>query len=530
MELGEINHVIQDALPDIAFVTTQILKKEQTGKDQLVTFLVSHNKIEKIKLAELQQEVKKAASSRLPSYMVPEFFLFVDDIPRSMAGKVDKKALIDIFRDHAGVDALTNGCRYESDHQWSRTETEVRDTFARLSNTSRDDISPRTSIYQLGLDSISAVQVAAALRKQGHPVNATDVLKHTTCTDLAGFIDQASPSDVSTYSEFDFGAFERKHRAQVLSDNNIPDSDILAIRPCTPLQNGMVSQFLAKEGAVYMNSLRLQLELNVDIDRLKKAWTMVMERHSILRTGFAHVKDTLYPFAMIEYTCESLDLPWTVTLEDTSDSIDQWVQQIQHVALKQLQSPPWALRIVEGKDHYALDLAILHALFDAQSLQFVLDEVTAAYLDQSLPLPKSIDTTISSIIQFSGAKSPTREKFWTDLGKTANTCRFPNLAPLRYGTSSPLVYTRQSAKPLHVLEDGCRHAEITIQTAGVASWLSLLSAYTGESSATCGVVLSGRIFEGAEDPVFPCINTVPVACAVTNDKVAFLKRLSLIHI
>ena len=129
---------------------------------------------------------------------------------------------------------------------------------------------------------------------------------------------------MSTYSEFDFGAFERKHRAQVLSDNNIPDSDILAIRPCTPLQNGMVSQFLAKEGAVYMNSLRLQLELNVDIDRLKKAWTMVMEYYSILRTGFAHVKDPLYPFAMVEYTCESLDLPWTVTLEDTSDSIDQW--------------------------------------------------------------------------------------------------------------------------------------------------------------------------------------------------------------
>ncbi|KAF7682086.1 nonribosomal peptide synthetase 2 [Alternaria burnsii] len=525
VELGEINHVIQDTLPDIAFVTTQILKKEQTGKDQLVSFLVSHDKIEKTKLAELQREVKKAASSRLPSYMVPQFFLFVDDIPRSMAGKVDKKALIDVFRDHADVDTLTNGCRYESGHQWSRTAAEVRDTFARLSNTSRDDISLRTSIYQLGLDSISAVQVAAALRKQGHPVNATDVLKHTTCTGLAEFIDQASPSDVSTYSDFDFGAFERKYRAQVLSDNNIPDSDVLAIRPCTPIQNGMVSQFLTKEGAVYMNSLRLQLELNVDIDRLKRAWTMVMERHSILRTGFAHVKAPIHPFAMIEYTCESLDLPWTVTSENTSDSIDQWVKQIQHVALRQLQSPPWALRIVESKDHYALDLAILHALFDAQSLQLILDEVTAAYLDQSLPLPKSIETTIGSIIQFSGAKSPSREKFWTDLGKTANTCRFPNLAPLRYGTSSPLVYTRKSAKPLHVLEDGCRHAEITIQTAGVASWLSLLSAYTGESSATCGVVLSGRIFEGAEDSVFPCINTVPVACAVTNDKVAFLERI-----
>ncbi|KAL1800615.1 hypothetical protein ACET3X_000957 [Alternaria dauci] len=525
VELGEINHVIKDILPDIAFVTTQIMKKDQTGKDQLVSFLVSHEKPEKTRHAELQRELKKTLSSRLPSYMVPQFFLFLDEIPRSMAGKIDKKALINIFRDHAGAEPLTNGCPNEPNHQWTETETEVRNTFARLSNTPRGDILPRTSIYQLGLDSISAVQVAAALRKQGYHVNATDVLKRTTCVDLAEFIDQRNPSDVLTSSGFDFGAFERKYRTQVLSDNDIPDSDVLAVRPCTPLQNGMVSQFLAKEGAVYMNSLRLQLELDVDIGRLKRAWTTVMKRHSLLRTGLAHVRDPLHPFAMIEYTSGSLDLPWTVTSGNTSDSFDEWIKQTRYASLKHLHSPPWALRIVEGEYHYALDLAILHALFDAQSLQFIFDEVTAAYLDQPLPSPRSIDATISSIIQFSGAKTADREKFWTNLGKTANASRFPNLAPLRYKPSPPLVYTRQSTKPLHVLEDGCRDAEITMQTAGVVSWLSLVSAYTGESSVTCGVVLSGRIFEGAEDAVFPCINTVPVACTIMNDKAAFLKKI-----
>jgi amino acid adenylation domain-containing protein len=525
VELGEINHVIQNIHPDIAFVTTQILKRNETGKEQLVSFLVSHGKIEKRRLSGLQRELKKTASNRLPSYMVPQFFLFVEDIPRSMAGKIDKKALTNIFQDHAGADLLTNGFRHELDHRWTKTETDVRDTFLRLSNTSQDDIAPGTSIYQLGLDSISAVQVAAALRKQGYRVNATDVLKHTTCADLAEFIDQASPSHVSTDSQFDFAAFEHKYRTQVLSDNNIPDSHVLALRPCTPLQNGMVSQFLAKEGAVYMNSLRLQLELDVDIDRLKRAWTLTMERHSVLRAGFAHVKDPLHPFAMIEYTSKSVDLPWSVTSNTTSDSIDQWVQQLQHASLKKLHSPAWALRIVKEKGYYALDLAILHALFDAQSLQSIFNDVAAAYLDQPLPSPRPIDAAIGSILHFSGTNTTDRKIFWAGLGKAANTCRFPNLAPLRYSPSSPLVYTRQSAKPLRVLEDGCRNASITMQTAGIASWLSLLSAYTGESSVTCGVVLSGRIFEGAEDAVFPCINTVPVACTILSDKVAFLERI-----
>jgi amino acid adenylation domain-containing protein len=529
VELGEISHVIQDIHPDIAFVTTQILTKDQKSKEQLVSFLVSHCKTEKGRVAQLQRELKKTASNRLPSYMVPQFFLFVDSVPRSMAGKIDKKVLMNIFRDHAAADPVTNGFRHGPDHQWTQVEIDVRDIFARLSNTSPNDVAPETSIYQLGLDSISAVQVAAALRKQGHRVNATDVLEHTTCVDLAEFIEQANPLDVSADSLFDFGAFERKYRAQVLSDNNIPDSDVLALRPCTPLQNGMLSQFLVKEGAVYMNSLRLHLELGMDIDKLERAWTMTMERHSVLRAGFAHTKDPLHPFVMIEYTFKSVNLPWSVTSNTTADPIDQWVQQLEHASLEKLHSPPWALRVVEEEDHYALDLALLHALFDAQSLQCIFNDVAAAYLDQPLPSPRPIDRAISSIIQLSGANTTDREKFWTGLGKAANTCRFPNLTPLRCNPSSALVYTRQSAKPLHVLEDGCRNAKITMQAAGVASWLALLSAYTGESSVTCGVVLSGRIFEGAEDTVFPCINTVPVACAISNDKAAFLHKIMEIN-
>nr|QEE83320.1 polyketide synthase 40703 [Alternaria oxytropis] len=525
VELGEINHVVQNAHSDIAFVTTQILERDQMSKEQLVSFLVLRRKIEKSTLGELQRDLKKTASNRLPSYIVPQFFLFVDEIPRSMAGKIDKKALTDIFRDTAGADSLTDGFRHDSEHQWTRIETEVQDILARLSRTSQKDISPRTSIYQLGLDSISAMQVAAALRKQGHRVNATDVLKHTTCVDLAEFLNQASPSDVPSDSRCDFGAFERKYRTQVLSDNNIPNNDVLALRPCTPLQNGMVSQFLAKEGAVYMNSLRLQLELDVDIDRLKRAWFMTMERHSVLRAGFSHVQDPIYPFAMIVYTPESVDLPWSVTSNTTSDPMDRWIQKLQHAFLKKLHSLPWALRVVEEENHYALELALFHALFDAQSLQSIFNEVAAAYLGQPLTPPRPIDTTISSIIQFSSESTSDREKFWVDLGKAANTCRFPNLAPLRYSPSSPSVYTRLSAKSLRVLEDGCRNANITMQAAGVASWLSLLSAYTGESSVTCGVVLSGRTFEGAEDAVFPCINTVPVTCTITNDKAAVLEKM-----
>ena len=63
-----------------------------------------------------------------------------------------------------------------------------------------------------------------------------------------------------------------------------------------------------------------------------------------------------------------------------------------------------------------------------------------------------------------------------------------------------------TAKSLIDLENGCRRTNTTLSSAGMASWLSLLSTYTGESSVSCGVVLSGRMTEATEHAIFPCIN------------------------
>ncbi|KAF1948057.1 hypothetical protein EJ02DRAFT_472530 [Clathrospora elynae] len=520
VELGEINHVLQDAHPEVTSVTTQILKKDAAAREQLVAFLVLTRQNSETERTELQSKLKSTASKRLPSYMIPQFFLFVEDIPRSMAGKIDKNVLAKIFREFADVTSLPNGNgAYASEHKWTEVEAQVRDVLARLSQTSLESILPTTSIYQLGLDSISAVQIAASLRKICHGLSATDVMKHATCTDLAAFIDQAPSLDLPTAIQFDFDGFERKHKALVLSECDIKGEDVAAIRPCTPLQKGMISQFLANEGAVNMNYLRLQLESGVDPNKLREAWTMTMKIHSILRTGFAHVKDALHPFAMIQYTPNAARLPWGVgSDDDSSQSIDNWLRKIQRRALHKLQSPAWEIRTVQQGGQIYLDIAIFHALFDAQSLQSIFMDVAAAYHGQSLPPPCSLDAVISVILGSSEQDTKGGRCFWTDLGKKINPCRFPNLAPLRYDPTSLEVCTRQSSRSLLDLKSGCREANTTLQAAGIASWLSLLSAYTGEPSVTCGVVLSGRNFEAAEHAVFPCINTVPFTCTATTDR------------
>jgi amino acid adenylation domain-containing protein len=516
VELGEINVVLEAAHSDMITAVTQIQKQDTAAKAQLVAYLVARQGVSDEKRNEIRHAANQTARGRLPSYMVPQFFLFVDQIPRSLAGKVDKKALYNVFRHSADVQTLPYGASPGTVlHHWTTLESHVRDIFARLSSYSLEDVSPSTTIYQLGLDSISAVQIATALRRQGFKVIAADVMKHLTCMGIAECMKRKADVQQEFDATFDFESFDAVHRAHVVASCGIPTDDIATIYPCTPLQKGIISQMLAKDGAVYINHIRLQLKPSVDLDAMKQAWTTALVVHQILRTGFAHLKSKRHPFGMIEYTIDTATLPWDTSPDTRNvESLRTWLGKLQRKATIELHRPLWCIRIVNDSDTTYLDLAIFHALFDAQSLQFIFHDVAAAYGGQSLRDPVRIDSAIDGILQRSNDKHDRSKHFWEQMGNHTTSCRFPNMTPLKRDPGLPVVSTYRSAKSLCRIERACREANTTVQAVGLASWLTLISAYTGESTATCGVVLSGRSFETAEDVVFPCINTVPFAHSV----------------
>ena len=531
VELGEINHVLQSYDKRFKSVTTQILKKSAGSKEQLVAFLVAGNEIKQSEHAEVQKKIMQFGKSRLPVYMVPQFYFFVDKIPKSMAGKVDKKALAEIFE--ATTTTTANGLRngLVKNHRWNDAELYIRKVFSQLSKTPINDISPETSIYQLGLDSISAVQIGTALQKGGYKASASDVMKFTNCVDLAEYLGKNSVTDLPHIKHFDFKRFELKHRATVLETCGLDDHYVEAIRPCTPLQQGILSQFLEKGGSVYYNSLRLRLHSSgVDKNALKNAWRRVMRGHPILRTGFTQIKDEQYSFAMIQYKSDVFPLPWVEESNCESQSAKERLAHLQLKALTRLHLPMWEVQLISaGKDLF-LDLSIFHALFDAHSLQLILNDVVAIYHGRSPGNTSSLEPVLAEMLQLSSTQNDQASKFWADLGKKSATTRFPNMAPLRHKSTLPAVLTKLSSMSISEVEDGCRAANFTLQAAGIASWSTILSEYTGESKVTTGVVLSGRISEEANGAVFPCINTVPFPCTITDNKAEIIESVMALNV
>lgn len=61
--------------------------------------------------------------------------------------------------------------------EWLKEELEIRDVLSSLSKTNRDKIGPWTTIFQLGLDSINAIQIAHRLKETGYYITSGDLME-----------------------------------------------------------------------------------------------------------------------------------------------------------------------------------------------------------------------------------------------------------------------------------------------------------------------------------------------------------------
>lgn len=186
VELDEINSVIKHSHDELKEVATIVSQHSAGAKEQLVAFLAvgngrNQNAVPMI-IEDMQRKerlipaARNAAERALPTYMIPGVMIIVDHIPLSAAGKVDKKILKLLFSQQ-NVDSLNEFATTDVREEWSEEEIIIRKVLAEISQQPVESISKSSTIYQIGLDSISAAQVAMRLRKKGLMVTVLDILE-----------------------------------------------------------------------------------------------------------------------------------------------------------------------------------------------------------------------------------------------------------------------------------------------------------------------------------------------------------------
>lgn len=371
------------------------------------------------------------------------------------------------------------------------------------------------------MDSISAIQVATRLRKEGFMLQASDVMESPTCSALASVMQSRSQTPAQSSPAFDLEAFDHRYRQLVLNSANVPEEKVQSVRPCTPVQSGMLSQYLHSGGQQYFNHTFYAVGGDIVVDKLKHAWSQVLARHEMLRTGFVSTDDSQNPFTMVTYKEFEID----ELLMDNPSIIEQDAykvcEQTASDSVKDnLHLPPWRWSLLTVDGSSCMQFSAHHAIFDAESLRMMMSDLRSILRESDVPARQGIDNALSHILASSCDKQDGQRTFWSRKLQGAPVSRFPSLTPLRSSVNEPAIIDHVLKLRRSEIEACCQRLGVSMQSVGQAAWARLLSAYTGETHVTFGVVFSGRTASETSDSPFPCITTLPVLsnAAVSDDQ------------
>lgn len=167
IECGEVERAILKH-PPVSGVA--VVARGEGSNRELVAFLISHGNLD---LGILKTELTR----QLPAFMIPARFVTLESFPQNTNGKVDRKQLASLDIDRQ----LTEGTGEPPSTTMEQKLAAIWEQILRRPGISRHD-----SFFDIGGQSISAIQVTSAIQQQfGIQLPLPALFQHSTLYELA---------------------------------------------------------------------------------------------------------------------------------------------------------------------------------------------------------------------------------------------------------------------------------------------------------------------------------------------------------
>ncbi|KAM3100396.1 amino acid adenylation domain-containing protein [Phormidesmis sp. 146-12] len=306
--------------------------------------------------------------------------------------------------------------------------------------------------------------------------------------------------------------------------------NVADIYELSPMQQGLLFHTLHDpESIAYFDQNSFTLRGKLNIPAFKRAWEIVLERHSILRTSF-HWATLKKPVQVVH---QQIELPWQELDWREQTSIEQQENLQAFLAADRIQgfemttAPLLRLTLIHlTEDTYQFTFSKHHILLDGWSRLLVFKEVFDLYTTLTtegtfqLPPSPSFRNYITWLRQQDSLQA---ETFWRKMLRGF-------IAPTPMGVDQPISkppFTTDSYKVQRLdlpqigddLQRFARQHQLTPTTLVLAAWSLLLSRYSGESDVVFGITSSGRpaSLSGVEAIAGLFINTLPVRVQVNSE-------------
>ncbi|HFH2896520.1 TPA: condensation domain-containing protein, partial [Pseudomonas aeruginosa] len=322
-----------------------------------------------------------------------------------------------------------------------------------------------------------------------------------------------SPRHGATPSDFPLAGLDQAR----LDALPVALEEVEDIYPLSPMQQGMLFHSLYEQASSdYINQMRVDVS-GLDLPRFRAAWQSALDRHAILRSGFAWQGELQQPLQIVY---RQRQLPFAE--EDLSQAANRDAALLALAAAErergfELQRAPLLrlllVKTAEGEHH--LIYTHHHILLDGWSNAQLLSEVLESYAGRS---PEQLrDGRYSDYIAWLQRQdAAATEAFWREqMAALDEPTRLVEALAQPGLTSANGVgeHLREvDATATARLRDFARRHQVTLNTLVQAGWALLLQRYTGQHTVVFGATVSGRPADlpGVENQVGLFINTLPV--------------------
>ena len=330
------------------------------------------------------RELRDQMGRYLPSYMLPTYFVQVDEVPLNANGKLSRRLL-----------PRPDVSSFVSEYVAPQTEAE-RQVCAAFENVlQRQGIGVDDDFYYLGGDSLSTMRLVGEL--PGDCVSTTDVFRERTPRAIAKILE---------------------HRL-VEPDMNADERELKSRRnayPLTPTQLKMFDFQLYTPKSCMWNLPHLFSfdRQAIDVERLVDAVRRAVDHHPIFRTVFGFDENGSV-FQHIDY-----DLDVAVEVERVSDDRFEELRANANTPFRLIGVPLIRVRLFETPTRFHVLLLAHHAVIDGMGINAVLNSVEALYRGaEELPLDTyyswlESQRSISASVAFDESRAYFERTYGTD--------------------------------------------------------------------------------------------------------------------
>lgn len=541
LEVTEVEHHVRTSFDGATDVVAEVFRPEGASNQPLLVVFVGCQapRADELSTSLLgpwdDSQFKKMVAvtrsrlqDKLPSYMLPNIFFPLSQVPISRSGKTERlrlrQALMSLSSNELDLYSQTQTVKVAPS---SEMELLLQSLFARVLNMELAQVGVHDDFFRLRGDSIAAMRLVAAARQDNLVFTVADVFNHPALCDLAKIarpitakessLDSSISSSITPFSLLP----KENHRQekiweQALSISGLDKDKVENIYPTTALQEGLMA-LTAQQTAMYTVQLTLSITSGADLGRLKDAWQSVLDSNPILRTRIVPTIE-----GSMQVVAKPETILWTEITKPYFSSLDEYLADDLANPMS-FGQPLVRFAVTSFSDHHhgidknetssptseMIILTMHHAIHDRWSISHLLQQVDDAYSGLQLPY-RDFSPFIRYLLD---QDEEVVRDFWSSEFKGLEMAEFP--------PSNPSILKGKQEVSRASVCCTCRidlpqNSGYTVSTLIRLAWAIVVSAHTQSDDVVFGLTVLGRGAAVAQidEMTGPTVATVPFRVSV----------------